>query len=148
MSSKISESTELYDEYNKITKIIQNIRDKLNNYTIDVEEYLKNTKDSKDKNNKIREYDQTLKSIKEDKNIFERYHQLIKRQNELRNILKLENPNINIKLLNDKYKDKNIQINTFNIYDETEISDIDLQIKRSIQNIKIDILLNKIKNFK
>jgi hypothetical protein len=145
-SIKLTKSSELYDEYNKITNIIQNIQNKINKYTNDVELYIENTKNNKDKENKIREYRQTLKSIKEDKNIFEQYHLLIKRQNELKLILKIDNSD-GINLLNDKYNKKDFFTNAFDIFDENEISDIDFQIKRSIQNIKLNMLSNKIKNF-
>jgi hypothetical protein len=80
-------SENLLDEYYKITKTIDNIQTKINNYKQAIEEQINNAKNDTERQQYITEYKHFIQNIKQDEDIKNKLIQLNKRQNELKTII-------------------------------------------------------------
>ena len=101
------------NEYDKITRIIENIQENINNYKKSIEDSIENATNDQDLEQKLNAFRQTVIRIKEDKETIQRYKQLKKRQEELKDKLvpnlscvsSVDNAIIDLKL---KYSSVNI----------------------------------------
>ena len=101
------------NEYDKITRIIENIQENINNYKKSIEYSIENATNDQDQEQILNEFRQTVTRIKEDKELIQRYKQLKKRQEELKDKLvpnlssvsSVDNAIIDLKL---KYSSVNI----------------------------------------
>lgn len=77
----------ILDEYMKITRTIENIQNKINQYKKIVEANIENSKNEEEQEEKIREFKKIIHRIKKDKEITRKYRLLKKKQKELRDSL-------------------------------------------------------------
>jgi hypothetical protein len=77
----------LLDEYYKITKVIDNIQSKINNYKQILEDKINNTDSENERNILIEEYKSFIKNIKDDTEIKNKIIKLNTRQTEIKTIL-------------------------------------------------------------
>jgi hypothetical protein len=84
-------SDNLLDEYYKITKTIDNIQTKINNYKQAIEEQMNNAKNNIERQQYVNEYKNFIQNIKKDEDIKNKLIQLNKRQNELKTIIMAPN---------------------------------------------------------
>jgi len=77
----------LLDEYYKITKVIDNIQLKINNYKQILEDKINNTDSENERNILIEEYKSFIKNIKDDTEIKNKIIKLNTRQTEIKTIL-------------------------------------------------------------
>ena len=77
----------ILDEYVKVTRIIENIQNKINRYKKSVKENIENSRNEHEQEKKIKEFKKTMSRIKGDKDITQQYRLLKKKQKELRDKL-------------------------------------------------------------
>jgi len=102
-------SNNILDEYTKITRIIENIQDKINRYKITIEQDLERSSSEKEKNMIIKEFEKKIKKIRDNPQITKRYRYFKKRQEMLRRLLILSDKTETDKLLQD------LQIKYYNL---------------------------------
>lgn len=127
----IDRDKEILDEYVRVSKTIDNIKSKIENYKNSVNELLKKAKTEKEQDEIIEKYRNDMMKIKNDKNITRRFKLLKQKQKNLKNLLL---PSINndadiiINLMKGKYTDDDyISLN-----------------KGKLDDFEYDIILHKI----
>jgi len=108
----------ILDEYVKITRVIENIQNKINQYIESMDEIIENTQDESERDKKIKEFKTTIERIKNDHEITQKYRQLKNRQKELRELLIPPNSNINDKM---KSSNTNFTSTTDNLLSDLKI---------------------------
>lgn len=142
----------ILDEYVKVTRTIENIQDKIIRYKKSVEENIENSKSEKEQEQKIKEFQKTMSRIKGDNDITKRYRLLKQKQKELRDKLipdAISLSEADLLIINLRKKYEALAKNKVLLIDDEELDNIELDTKRSLQNIKFDMILQQVqKNLK
>lgn len=142
----------ILDEYVKVTRTIENIQNKINRYKKSVEENIENSKSEQEQENKIKEFKKTMSRIKGDKDITQRYRILKKKQKELRDKLipnELSFSEADVLIIGLRKKYEKMSKNQILFVDDEEFDNIELDVKRSLQNTRFEMILQEIqKNLK
>lgn len=145
-------SEQTLDEYVRVTKTIENIQNKINRYKIHILENIEESKSDKEQEEKLKEFRKTMKRIKGDKEITQQYRMLKIIQKELRDKLIPDSSSLNeAEVLIIKLREKYVRMtkNQIVLVDDNEFDNIQLDAKRSLQNIRFEMILNDIqKNLK
>jgi hypothetical protein len=139
----------ILDEYVKVTRIIENIQNKINRYKKNVKENIENSRNEHEQEKKIKEFKKTMSRIKGDKDITQQYRLLKKKQKELRDklipdTLSFTDADSFISDLRIKYE----RVVTLQV-DEDDFLNAKLETFRSLQNTRFETLLQEVqKNLK
>jgi hypothetical protein len=145
-------TSEMLDEYVKITKIIDKIHEKINAYKVSIEQSINNTNSKKKQEFYMNEFKIFINQIKNDMDIINKYKLLKTKQKNLRNQILNNQISNNISYDgddndNDNDVDKTIfelrskyevNINTSNIYNNTNITPL------NNETVKFDLLINDV----